>query len=171
MGLFEGMLKGDESLFLDAMALDFDYQPKRVPHRDNQQHHIAQCIKPLFANRNGKNLIISGLPGVGKTVCLKHVLRELKQETDRIQFNDIDKAIGTDNKIEDVAAPKTVERLEQISQERAKARKMEEEDEEEEDKLKIGEKIKLTDLDVHDLEKPKETNKVPIGLEEIEILT
>jgi hypothetical protein len=94
------------------------------------------------------------------------------KETDRIQFNDIDKAIGTDNKIEDIAAPKTVERLEQISQERAKARNNEEDDEEEEDdRIKIGEKIKLTDIDVHDLEKPKETNKVPIGLDEIEILT
>jgi len=96
---------------------------------------------------------------------------ESKQETDRIQFNDIDKAIGTDNKIEDITAPKTVERLEQISQERAEARKREEEEEEEEDKIKIGEKIKLTDIDVHDLEKPTETNKIPIGLEEIEILT
>ena len=112
-----------------------------------------------------EELKIDPLEGLGD------VPRELKQETDRIQFNDIDKAIGTDNKIEDIAAPKTVERLEQISQERAEARKMEEEDEEEEDKLKIGEKIKLTDLDVHDLEKPTETNKVPIGLEEIEILT
>ena len=54
---------------------------------------------------------------------------ESKQETDRIQFNDIDKAIGTDNKIEDIAAPKTLERLEQISQERAEDRKLEEEDE------------------------------------------
>ena len=102
---------------------------------------------------------------------LGDVPTESKQETDRIQFNDIDKAIGTDNKIEDIAAPKTVERLEQISQERAEARKLEEEDEEEEDKIKIGGKINLTELDVHDLEKPTETNKVPIGLEEIEILT
>jgi cell division control protein 6 len=84
MGLFEGMLKGDESLFLESIALDFDYQPKMVPHRENQQHFIAQCIKPLFSQRNGKNLIISGLPGIGKTVCLKHVLRELQQETDDI---------------------------------------------------------------------------------------
>ena len=102
---------------------------------------------------------------------LGDVSHESKQETDRIQFNDIDKAIGTDNKIEDITAPKTVERLEQISQERAEARKREEEEEEEEDKIKIGEKIKLTDLDVHDLEKQTETNKIPIGLEEIEILT
>ena len=84
MGLFEGMLKGDESLFLEPMALDFDYQPKLVPHRGNQQQYIAQCIKPLFSKRNGKNLIISGLPGIGKTVCLKHVLRELESETDEI---------------------------------------------------------------------------------------
>ena len=84
MGLFEGILKGGESLFLDPIALDFDYQPKLVPHRENQQQYIAQCIKPLFSKRNGKNLIIQGLPGVGKTVCLKHVLRELNQETDEI---------------------------------------------------------------------------------------
>ena len=39
------------------------------------------------------------------------------------------------------------------------------------DKITIGEKINLTELDVHDLEKPKELNKVPLGLEEIEVLT
>ena len=68
-------------------------------------------------------------------------------------------------------APKTEERLEQISTERNEARKLEEMEDDQEDKLKIGEKIKLSDLDVHDLEKPKELNKVPIGLNEIEILT
>ena len=48
---------------------------------------------------------------------------------------------------------------------------MEAADDEEDDRLKIGEKISLTELDVHDLEKPRHINKVPIGLEEIEILT
>ena len=96
---------------------------------------------------------------------------ETSKETDKIQFNDIDKAIGTDNKIEDISAPKTVERLEKISMERAEARKLEEEEDEADDKIKIGGKINLTELDVHDLEKPTETNKIPIGLEEIEILT
>jgi len=84
MGLFENILKDGESLFLEPMALDFDYQPHFVPHRDTQQDHIAQCIKPLFQQRNGRNLIIQGLPGVGKTVCLKHVLSELDKETDEI---------------------------------------------------------------------------------------
>ena len=48
---------------------------------------------------------------------------------------------------------------------------MEAADDEEDDRLKIWEKISLTELDVHDLEKPRHINKVPIGLEEIEILT
>jgi hypothetical protein len=91
---------------------------------------------------------------------------------DTIKFNDVDSAISTANKIEEIIAPKTIERLEHISVERSAMRKMEEEeDDADEDRIKIGEKINLTELDIHDLERPKVTNKVPIGLEEIEILT
>tara|TARA_B110000858_G_scaffold149177_1_gene169601 strand:- start:88 stop:1080 length:993 start_codon:yes stop_codon:yes gene_type:complete len=90
---------------------------------------------------------------------------------DSIKFNDVDEAISIDNIISEIEAPKTEERLDQISNERNEARKLEEmEDEEEEDKIKIGAKINLSELDVHDLEKPKTLNKVPLGLEEIEIL-
>jgi hypothetical protein len=89
----------------------------------------------------------------------------------KIQFNDIDKAISTTREIEEISAPKNVERLEQISNERHEARKLEEEEDDEDEKIKIGDKINLTELDVHDLEKPKVLNKVPIGLEEIEVLT
>jgi hypothetical protein len=89
----------------------------------------------------------------------------------KIQFNDVDKAISTTNVIEEISAPKDVERLEQLSKERYEARKLEEEEEDDNDRIKIGHKINLTELDVHDLEKPKELNRVPIGLEEIEILT
>lgn len=88
-----------------------------------------------------------------------------------IKFDNIDRAIDLNNKIEEINAPKTEERLEQISNERNEARKLEElEDDEDDEKITIGEKIHLTELDVHDLEKPKKMNKVPIGLEEIEIL-
>jgi len=92
------------------------------------------------------------------------------EEQERIKFNDIDKAISIDNIISDIEAPKTEERLEKISNERYEARKMEEE-EEEEDRIEIGEKISLGELDVHDLDKPTILNTTPLGLEEIEILT
>ena len=84
MGIFSDILKSDESLFLNSIALDYDFQPKLVPFREDKQHHIASCIKPLFQNRTGKNLFITGNPGIGKTACIKHVLRELEEEHDNI---------------------------------------------------------------------------------------
>ena len=72
-----------------------------------------------------------------------------------------------------VTAPKTIERLEQISEERYNKRKEEEEEEEDDDdddfKLNISdskEKISLDDLDIHDLS----TKKDDIVLNEIEEL-
>lgn len=84
MGLFDDMLKNGESLFLDTVALDYDYIPKLLPYREKEQHKIADCIKPLFEKRNARNLMIYGLPGVGKTVATKHVLKELEEDTDDI---------------------------------------------------------------------------------------
>jgi hypothetical protein len=99
-------------------------------------------------------------------------IEPLEESKEKIKFNDIDQAISVDKIIEEIEAPKTEERLEQISNERNEARKLEEmEDEDDDDKITIGEKINLGDLDVHDLDKPKELNKAPLGLEEIEILT
>jgi hypothetical protein len=92
---------------------------------------------------------------------------------DKLRFNDIDNALGTNKKMEDILAPKTIERLEQISRDRNDSRKLDEHsdsDDDGDDRLKIGEKISLTDMDIHDLERPKQINKVPLGLEEIEIL-
>ena len=78
--LFDKVLKSDESLFLNSQFLDYDYQPKLVPFRETQQQHIALCIKPLLQRRNGKNIVVFGKPGVGKTVSLKQVLNELKDD-------------------------------------------------------------------------------------------
>ncbi|MBU2638502.1 MAG: AAA family ATPase [Nanoarchaeota archaeon] len=78
--LFKDMLSAEESLFANEMALDFDYLPKELPHRENQQHYIADCIKLLLAGRMGKNLLITGAPGIGKTAAVKWVLREMEEK-------------------------------------------------------------------------------------------
>ena len=80
MSLFDNALKGNESLFLDETALDFEYLPNIIKYRENQQKYIADCIKPLFQGRNGKNLLITGSPGIGKTAAAKFVLRELEEK-------------------------------------------------------------------------------------------
>ena len=83
MGIFDdGQKAGD--LFRDPVALDYDYQPKIVPYREALQEHIATCIKPLFKRQNGRNIVIHGTPGIGKTVAVRHVLNEINDHTEDI---------------------------------------------------------------------------------------
>lgn len=84
MSLFKDMLKSDESLFRDASVLDYDHLPKIIPYREKEQFYIAGGIRPLFNKNNGKNILIHGAPGIGKTAATRHVLRELEENTDEI---------------------------------------------------------------------------------------
>lgn len=84
MGLFKDILGAEESLFKNEEALDFEWVPKLMPYRDQQQRYVASAIKPLFQDRNGKNLLIYGAPGIGKTAAIKWVIRDLEEETDDI---------------------------------------------------------------------------------------
>ncbi len=84
MGMFKDMLGSDQTLFKNSVALDYDYIPKLVPYRENEQRTIAGCIKPLFQESNGRNILVYGPPGVGKTVAIKHLLKEIEEETDEI---------------------------------------------------------------------------------------
>ncbi|MFH1399277.1 MAG: AAA family ATPase [Candidatus Woesearchaeota archaeon] len=84
MNLFKDMLSSDQTLFKNPVSLDYDFLPKMIPHRENEQQRIATCIRPLFNARNGRNIIIFGKPGVGKTAACRHVLQELEEQTDDI---------------------------------------------------------------------------------------
>lgn len=74
--------------------------------------------------------------------------------TTRLTFNDVDSAMDMDNREEKILAPKDIDRLEQISTERAMQRRLEEEEEEEEDKIKIldSSPVDLLDLGITDLD-------------------
>lgn len=84
MGLFDNILKEGESIFRARIALDFDYMPKLVKFREKEQHYIASCIKPLFDKQSGRNLLLYGPPGIGKTVATRHVLSEIVEHTDDV---------------------------------------------------------------------------------------
>ena len=69
----------------------------------------------------------------------------------RLSFNDIDSVLDGSNEVKAVEAPKTIERLEEISTSRAIQRKLEEEAEADEDKIKIlGDAIDLSGFEVLD---------------------
>lgn len=82
--IFDSVLKENESLFKNEIALSYEFIPKLVPYREAQQKRVAACIAPLFNEHSGRNIVVYGQPGVGKTVATRHVLQELEEKTDQI---------------------------------------------------------------------------------------
>ena len=85
-----------------------------------------------------------------------------------LKFSDVDSAVNIDGDIENIVAPKTIERLEEISNTNNEKRKKEEEDDDE--NLVIGESVKLDITDVNDLSAPSINIDAPPILDDIEIL-
>ena len=84
MSLFKDMLRSGETLFRDTVILDYDFQPKVLQYRENEQARFAAAIRPLLQKYNGRNIFVYGAPGIGKTTACKHVIRELEEETEDI---------------------------------------------------------------------------------------
>src|SRR3989338_8862297 len=84
MSLFKEMLAGGETIFRDPVVLDYDFQPKIMKFREQEQMHFATVIKPLLQGHTGRNLFVHGAPGIGKTTACKHVLRELEETTEEV---------------------------------------------------------------------------------------
>jgi hypothetical protein len=89
----------------------------------------------------------------------------------QISFDDIDYIKGHDNKVMSVEAPKTFERLEEISELRAKQRKIDEADESDCDKIKIHDDfINLDAMDIHVIDEPKLQLLPDLLIDDIEVL-
>ena len=95
MAVFDNMLKDSESVFMDPVVLDYDYLPKMLKFRENEQHRVAFSIKPLFSGRNGKNPLsrtrafsLSDVP-----MALSHSIR-LVQFYQQHWYNSISDALG-----------------------------------------------------------------------------
>jgi hypothetical protein len=87
----------------------------------------------------------------------------------RLSFNDIDYIKTQDGLETSIIAPKNIQRLEQLSEERNQQRKLENDDDDT-DKIKISDQpYTLSNLDIHTIEEPK-IDLFPDLLQDIEIL-
>ncbi len=68
----------------------------------------------------------------------------------KLSFNDIDQALNDDGRVEEIVAPKTDERLDDISTMRYNQRRAEEDDDDDDDRIKISDDVDL-DLGAMDL--------------------
>ena len=101
---------------------------------------------------------------------------DLTKETSLLTFNDVDFVKGTDNKEDTVSAPKTIERLEEISEIRnAERKKMDEEDEDDDgplDKIKFSDQsVSLNDLEIIDFNNKDMNLNTESLIQDIEILS
>ena len=97
---------------------------------------------------------------------------EIQPSNSRLSFNNIDYVKTEDGSVSNVSAPKTIERLEEISDLRYQQRKMEEEGDDDNSKLNISsETFTLDNLDVHNIEEPPLELSLPnLLMDEIEVL-
>ena len=88
-----------------------------------------------------------------------------------LSFNDIDYVKTDDGSVSNINAPKSIERLEEISQLRNQQRKMDEEADDNNTKLKISDQVfNLDTLDVHNIEEPRLELLPDLLIDDIEIL-
>jgi hypothetical protein len=88
----------------------------------------------------------------------------------KLEFNDIDSVLNESNNVDEVSAPKTLERLEDISTSRAIARKLEEESDTDDERIQIHtDMVDLSGFDILDEpEKGMATDDVILdGIEEL----
>jgi len=89
----------------------------------------------------------------------------------QISFDDMDYIKDHDNKVMSVDAPKTFERLEEISELRAKQRKIDEAEESDVDKIKIYDDfVNLDAMDIHVIDEPKLQLLPDLLIDDIEVL-
>jgi GTP:adenosylcobinamide-phosphate guanylyltransferase len=111
--------------------------------------------KPIDKQGDSPNAVADGLP----------------PKSSGLSFNDIDYVKTDDGSISNVNAPKSIERLEEISQLRNQQRKMDEEEEDDNVKLKISDQVfNLDTLDVHNIEEPRLELLPDLLIDDIEIL-
>ncbi len=107
-------------------------------------------------------------------ITMTPAIKNLDDETviTKLTFNDLDSAMTTDNKEEIIEAPKTLERLEDISVSRSLERKMieDEDDDEDDDRIQIHtDTMDLTGFDVLDEPDKNDIESANIVLEAEEL--
>jgi hypothetical protein len=92
----------------------------------------------------------------------------------KLSFNDTDYARDENNNEVTINAPKSIQRLEEISEFRNNQRKLESDDEDDEDNVKLNisdQSVSLNDFDVHNIDEPKLELLPDLLIDDIEILT
>ncbi|MCB9362433.1 ORC1-type DNA replication protein [Candidatus Woesearchaeota archaeon] len=68
-----------EPIFKDKMALQSNYTPEFISHRDEQIEQVASVLAPVLRLEKPSNLFIYGKTGTGKTLSVRYTTDEICQ--------------------------------------------------------------------------------------------
>jgi cell division control protein 6 len=78
------LLMWDETLFRDPEVLELDYVPEQFHYREDQMRELAFQIRPGLRGGRPLNTICRGLPGTGKTTCVRKLFGEIEETTKKL---------------------------------------------------------------------------------------
>jgi len=73
--IFDSFTK--DSLFNNKFALQTNYTPETIPHRDKEIEQVASILAPVLRGERTSNLFLYGKTGTGKTLSIQYVRDEL----------------------------------------------------------------------------------------------
>jgi len=79
--IFDDYMK-KESVFKDKDKLSTNYNPKNLPHRDEEIRSIASLLAPALKGNKPSNLFVYGKTGTGKSAVIKRVTERLRQKSE-----------------------------------------------------------------------------------------
>lgn len=150
--LDESVEQEEEEIIVEEVAAKEETKENDIEEKE-EQHVVPEVVPP---------------PSFDAVPAISNM--DDKPIVNRLTFDDVDHAITEDGQEEKIIAPKTIDRLEEISVERNLQRKLEEEDDDDSDdeRLKISEDISI-DLGFTDLN-PFEKNhdgEITLDVEEL----
>ena len=83
--LFKRVSDAESGIIAREEVLMPEYFPSELVHRQDEMQAIAEALKPLAEGRQPENLFVCGESGIGKTTCVKQVLKELEEYTSRVR--------------------------------------------------------------------------------------
>jgi len=76
-----------KSIFKNKSALNPDFIPDYLPHRDKEIRELVEIITPFVLGNKGSNVLLYGKTGTGKTACVRFILKALSNKAKSHGFN------------------------------------------------------------------------------------
>ena len=152
--LDESVEQEEEEIIVEEVAAKEETKEKDIEEKEDE-HVVPEVVPP---------------PSFDAVPAISNM--DDKPIVNRLTFDDVDHAITEDGQEEKIIAPKTIDRLEEISVERNLQRKLEEEDDDDSDddeRLKISEDVSI-DLgftDLNPFEKNHDDGEITLDVEEL----